>query len=228
MVITLGTVTLETEWTTFRERIEEIGGRDAREIVVTGLVTELESVDAIEARLDAIVDAASQTDYSAELAVRPGRVLFVRRKAYAREVQREELLGAFALTLEARDPYEWSAAETVVAWTIDADPHALAVSTPGTVEALPVIDLVPQADVSAPAVGDGTRTLTYSGVIAAGQTLIFDSERSRAFLDGEDVTPYTTGEFPRIDPGGTTLTFTDGSASAPAVDAEVRFRDRWW
>lgn len=227
MAITLGVITFDASTTAGRERIEEIGGRDAREIVVSGLIDDEDSLDGVESRLDAIVQAASEENFSAELSLRTGRVLFVRRKAVVREVLREKCAGSFALTLEARDPFEWAAAETVLAWTIDADPEAIAVDTLGTAEALPVVRLALATPVVNPTVGDGTRSLTYEGAVAAGQILFFDSEAASAKLDGEDVTPYTAGEFPRIAPGGSTLTYTDGSAGSPVIAAEIRFRNRW-
>jgi hypothetical protein len=47
-------------------------------------------------------------------------------------------------------------------------------------------------------------------------------------LEGADVTPYTSGEFPRIAPEGTTLTYEDDAASSHTAAVTVAFRDRWW
>ena len=53
--------------------------RDARRIEIAGAVEDASSADELEARLDAILDAASGESYEAELRLRPGRRLLVRR-----------------------------------------------------------------------------------------------------------------------------------------------------
>jgi hypothetical protein len=118
MAITLGAVTLDEAHTTVQEKHEEVGGRDARRIVLTGLIAGESSVAAIEARLDAILDAASCDDPLAALSLRAGRRLWVQRTQFQREVARGPLAGSFTLELEAPDPFEESVAEHAVAWTI--------------------------------------------------------------------------------------------------------------
>lgn len=228
MPITLGSVIFDEANTTVREKLEEVGGRNERRITLTGLVLGESAVADIEARLDAMLDAASLEDYSGVLSVRAGRRLLVRRDAFKRELRPEELVGAFTLDLSARDPFEESIAETLLNWMIAASGATLTASALGTMDARPVITFVASGTLIDPALSDGTRTLAFSGTVQDGEALVFDAPAGKVTLQGADVTPYTTGDFPRIAPEGTTLTFTDSSASSHTAAATVQFRSRWW
>ena len=228
MAITLGSVSLDEAYTAVREDLEEVGGRNERRIRLTGSIVGENSVAAIHDRLDEILDAASVEDFSAELSLRAGRRLFVRRDAFRREVFGESLMGSFVLELEARDPIEESIALTTLPWSIAASGATLAATSGGSVYAEPSIALVASGNVVNPAFSDGTRTISYSGIVADGETLVLDGAGRRATLEGVDVTPYTSGVFPRISPEGTTLTYTDDATSSHSGTVTVSFRDRWW
>lgn len=228
MPITLGNVTFDEANTTVREKLEEVGGRNERRITLTGLVLGESAVADIEARLDAMLDAASLEDYSGVLSLRAGRRLLVRRDAFKRELRPEELVGAFTLDLSARDPFEESIAETLLNWTIAVSGATLAAAALGTMDARPVITLVATGTLIDPALSDGARTMAFSGTVQDGESLVFDAPAGKVMLEGADVTPYTTGDFPRIAPEGTTLSFTDATSSSHTATATVRFRSRWW
>jgi len=228
MAITLNGLVLDGLLTSVREQHQEVGGRDARMVEFAGLLHRETSVAALEARLDAVLHAASAVDYSAALSIRPGRRLMVRRAAFRREIQRDSLAGAFTLKLEARDPFEEAEAITEAEWPIAASPAVLAVASGGTAFALPRIRLTAAGTLIRPAVSDGERCLEYDGIVLEGSVLEVDAVRAQVTLDGEDVTPCTRGEFPRIQPAETILTYTDEPGSAHQALAAVAFRDRWW
>lgn len=228
MPVTLGAVSFDETHTTVREKLEEVGGRNERRVTISGLVLGESAVADIEVQLDAILDAASVEDYSAALSLRAGRRLLVRRNAFKREIRGDELVGAFTLELEAREPFEESEDETQLPWAIAVSGATLNAMSAGTLYAEPVIAITATGTLINPAVSDGTRTLAYSGSVADGETLVIDGVASRATLEGADVTPYTTGAFPRIPAEGATLTYTDDAASSHTASATVTFRDRWW
>ena len=207
MAITLGEVTFDPRATHGREQLEEVGGRDERRIVLSGVVSGLSTREEIEARLDAIVEAASADDWSAALQLRPGRRLWVRRDAYTREIDAGGRTGSFELKLGARDPFEESVDETTVAWAIDGDGATCALDTDGNAPARPVVTLVAAIDLACPALEDGERRIFYDGIVHAGSVLVLDSAEGRALLDDEDVTQYAFGAFPLVSPGGTTLVY---------------------
>jgi hypothetical protein len=64
--------------------------------------------------------------------------------------------------------------------------------------------------------------------VQAGSVLVFDGVNQVVTLDGEDVSPYSSGVFPRIAPGGTTLTYTGDAASSHLASVTVSHRARWW
>lgn len=227
MPIVLGGLAFDENTTAVSEKQEEVGGRDARSVRISGVLA-AQDVAGLEAAFDAIVAAAGDGESEAELCLRPGRRLLVRRTGVTREIARERRTGAFVLDLEARDPYESSRDVNVVAWDIAAAGNTLACAAAGNIHALPVITLAANGETAAPGFSDGARAIAYTGTLSTGEKLVFDAAAGRVTLDGEDVTPYTMGEFPRIAPGGTTLAYTDETPGSPAVSATVAWRDRWW
>ena len=228
MAITLGAVSFDEAHTRVRDKVEEVGGRDERRIDITGMIIGESAISAIEARLDAILDAASAEDYGAELSFRQGRRLWVRREAFVREIAPESLVGSFTLTVAAKEPFEESTTMTTVNWTITASGQTKGVTAGGNLYAKPRLTLVATGSVINPSFSDGTRTMAYSGTVANGSTLVFDGPAGKVTLDGTEVTPYCTGEFPRIAPEGTTLTYTDDAASSHTAAVTITYRDRWW
>jgi hypothetical protein len=228
VAITLAGIAFDEVHTTAQEKLEEVGGRDQRVVEVAGLVVGEPSEPDVEARLDAILAAASAEDYGAALSLRPGRRLWVRREAFTREVSGEPLAAAFTLTLRACTPFEESTSETTDGWSITASGATKALDTTGTMYSLPALRLVAAGGVVNPSFSDGQRTLGYSGVVADGSELVLDGPAGIVTLDGEDVTPYSEGAFPRIEPGGTTFTYTDDTASSHTAAVTIALRDRWW
>ena len=228
MAITLGPVTFDDAHTKVREKLDEVGGRNERRIIVSGAIVGQSTVSAIETQIDAILDAASIEDFSAELSLRSGRRLFVRRNEFSREVQSEALVGAFTLQLEAKDTFEESTSISTVNWTVTASGQTQAASSAGTAYAKPKFSLVATGTIIDPSFGDGTRTISFSGTVQDGETLVLDAATASAALEGSDVTPYTSGVFPRISPEGVTLTYVDDAGSSHTAQVTVTYRDRWW
>lgn len=228
MPITLGTITFDDATTAVKEKLEEVGGRNERRITISGLVTGLSDVASIESRLDDILDAASRQFYTAELSLRPGRVLFVKRENFRREVRPDELVGVFTLELAALDAFEESVAFASANWPIAASGAALGLASAGNMRTPASIFLTAVDDLLDPAISDGEHALAFSGIVSAGGMLIIDGILGRVILNAKDVTPYTSGEFPQIAPEGTTLTFTDDIESSHSANATVTYRDRWW
>ncbi len=228
MAITLGEVTFDEAHTTVKEEIAEVGGRDERIITVSGLVLDQRSPGALDAALDDIAAACSTVDYTAFLSVRAGRRFRVRRNEFKREVDRNALVGAFTLVVAAGDPREESVDETRVDWEPEASGAAREFMTQGNTDTGVTLTLTAAGDVATPAFSDGTRTITYDGIVPDAGELVIDGEARTATLNGEDVTPYTAGLFPRIAPGGTTLIYTANPSGGQAARIAVAYRDRWW
>jgi hypothetical protein len=228
MSITLGAASLDPARTAVREEHEEIGGRDARTIRLSGIVLGESTAVDVEAALDAILDAASTEDYTAALSIRSGRRLWVRRSGFKRERAQDALVGSFVLDLEAKSPFEEADAKSSLNWNITASGATLATSASGNVFSEPMITLVATGSIIDPTFGDGEHSLTYAGTVADGETLVLDAATGTVALEGADVTPYTTGLFPRVSPEGTTLTYTDNASSSHSASVTVAYRDRWW
>lgn len=225
---TIANITLDPAHTTVKERLEEIGGRFERRVTLAGVIAGKSNIAAIDADLDALLDAASAEAFSAELSVRAGRRVIVRRESFHREVNGERLIGAFELGLLAEQPFEEASTEDTALWNITTSGADLVIAAGGNAPTDAVISLTAEGDIVNPAFSDGERTIQYEGVVPDGDTIVFDGVQRVVTLLGEDVTPYTTGVFPQLDPDGTTLTYTDDAASAHTADATVAYRARWW
>lgn len=226
MALVLGSYAFDESRTSVVEEHTEIGGQDARTICIKGVLAGTGVLSDLEDLLDAILGEASEA--GAALSIRSGRQLFVRRVGFTREISRDALVASFELNLEAESPFEEAVAEASLVWAISSSGATQPVGTSGNVYALPKLTLVASGSVVAPSVGDGTRTIAYSGMVADGETLIFDSALRKVTLEGVDVTPYTTGLFPQVDPAGTVLTYTDDVSSSHTASVTVAVRDRWW
>jgi len=227
VAISLGSVTFDEAGTTVRENYEEVGGRDVRRIEIAGII-QAHGVADIEAALDAILNVASKEDYSAELRLRPGRRLYVRRAKFMREVCRSGDTGSFVLGLEARDPFEESVVINYSSWIIAASGATIALKTAGNASAMPIVSILASGDLIDPSLSDGSRTLTFFGTVLAGEILTVDAHGKVVTLGNEDVTRYTEGLFPQVEPGGTTLAFRDDTESSHNGIAVITYADRWW
>ncbi|MCC6489253.1 MAG: hypothetical protein IT364_17260 [Candidatus Hydrogenedentes bacterium] len=228
MAVTLGNYTFDPAHTAVRETHQEVGGRRERVVEINGVIVGASTPAAIEATLDAILSASASDAYTAALSLREGRQLFVRRTDFERHVSPDALTGAFVLKLRARDPHEESIAVATVNWTVQASGSTLPLATEGTAPAPLTISLYAVGDVVSPAFDDGERSIAYNGIVPDGSTLIFDAVTQRVTLDGDDVTPYTQGLFPCVDPAGAALRYTDAAASSHHANVTVAYRDRWW
>lgn len=227
MAISVGGYVFDGASTVAREAYEIVGGSQTRAIRVTGLVRGADNLATLIAALDTIAKAASES-VPAVVSLREGRRLFARRESFSREVNARALVGAFILDLRADDAWEESETVNEATWNIGLSGATRDVTQGGNAEAMPTINLTGESILQTPAISDGVRMLTYDGAVPGGTALVIDSARRRVLLDGVDVTPYTSGDFPILTPGETTLEYTDDPSSTHLATAIVSFRDRWW
>jgi phage-related protein len=228
MAIRLNSYMFDTENTSVRDSMEEVGGRDERKFVLSGLIVGKSSVDEVESELDLILDEASKADCGAKLSLREDREFAVERARFERKISEEEIIGAFELELRADDPFEYATQESTDTWNVTASGQTTQQTAAGNVYSKPRFTLTASGDVVNPSISDGTRTVTYTGTVADGEVLVFDCAAGTVTLEGEDVVPYTTGEFPQISSEGTTLEYTDDALSSHTASIQIAYRDRWW
>lgn len=227
MAISVGGHVFDSASTVVQEAYEIVGGSQTRAIRIAGLVRGVGDLTALNETLDTIAKVASES-VPALVSIRAGRRLFARREKFSREVNARALVGSFVLDLRADDAWEESESLKESAWNITVSGATRNVTNDGNADALPMISLTAESVLHTPALGDGVRTLTYEGTVPNGATLVVDSPLRRVLLDGADVTPYTSGDFPVLEPGLTTLEYTDDPSSTHLASAVVSFRDRWW
>ena len=226
MPITLNTYTFDPARTTVREDQQEIAGQDGRTIRINGLLQGFDDLPTLEAALDAILAAASSD--TALLSLRPNRQLRVRREKFTREIQRDARTACFELILQAEDPFEQSTTTYTWPWALTASGQHKTVISTGSAPSPVLITLQATGALINPAFSDGTRTIAYTGTLSPGTVLEFDGILREVRLNGTDVTPYATGDFPEATPGNTLFTYTDDAASAHTAQASIAFNLRWW
>ncbi len=227
MTISVGGQVFDAASTVAREEYEMVGGRQTRAIRITGLVRGASDLAELIETLDAIARSASEA-VPAVVSLREGRRLFARREAFTRELSPRSRVGCFVLDLRADDAWEESEAPHESAWDIGFSGATIELANSGNVAAMPLVTLTAESDLELPTLGDGARVLTYEGTVPGGATLVFDSALRRVSLDGVDVTPYTTGDFPQLAPGNNTLEYTGDPSGSHFASGVVAFRDRWW
>ncbi len=227
MSITVGAYTFDTRTTVVHEAYEEVGGRQTRAIRITGLLRGAPDEAALIDTLDNITKAVFE-NAPVMVSIRPCRRFQARREAFSRELNGRTITGQFTLDLRAETAWEESTTLHESEWIIGMSGDELDLENSGNDNACPIITLTAEDFLITPAISDGTRTLTYEGNVASGETLIIDGENRVVTLDGADVTGYTTGDFPQLAPGDTTLTYIDDPGSSHLVSANVAHRDRWW
>jgi hypothetical protein len=227
MSISVGGYVFNSRTSVVREQYEVVGGKQTRAIRITGLLRGAVDEAALIDALDDLTAAVS-TDESVAVSLRPGRQIFARREGFAREVNGQTLTGQFVLDLRAETAWEESEILHEAAWIIGLSGATLDVENAGNAMARPIISLTAEDVLIAPGISDGVRTLVYEGNVDHGSTLVVDAESREVRLDGTVVTGYTSGDFPQLSPGETTLTYLDDPGSSHLVTASVTHRDRWW
>jgi predicted phage tail component-like protein len=89
----------------------------------------------------------------------------------------------------------------------------------GTMEAPLVIEIT--GPVTNPSVTVGSDTLTWTGTVGAGDTLVIDTEYMTVKFNGSNAIANYSGGFPKLQPGDTTVT------AAAAGTTTWKWRDRW-
>jgi len=227
MSISVGGYTFNARTTVVREAYEEVGGKQTRAIRITGVLRGAADEAALIDALDGITRAVSEAA-PVVVSLRPGRRILARREAFSREVNGRTLTGQFVLDLRAQTAWEESDALHEAEWIIAMSGAELDVENAGNGDAAPMISLTAEDVLILPSVTDGTRTLVYEGNVGSGSTLVIDGRAREVKLDGIDVTGYTSGDFPRLAPGETTLAYLDDPASSHQATASVAHRDQWW
>lgn len=227
MTITAGGYAFDEERTTVRETYEVLGGKETRLIAITGLIRGAGNRVELDGALDDLLRAVSEAG-PVYVSVRSGRRILARREEFTREVHSRHLTGKFTVTFRAETAWEESIAEESRAWNISQSGEDRDLAVAGNRETLPVIALTATDDIVGAAFSDGTRALAYEGVIEAGSSVLIDGPAGKVWLDGEEITPYMEGDFPRLQPGAATLTFTDGPSSSHLMTGTVSWRARWW
>lgn len=225
----IGALELDPALTAVKETRERRDDGWHRQITLTGLAPLAATAAIREAFLDALWAAAAPGgDPPVTVSLRAGRVLAARALRLTRESLRDGGEGVFSALLEGLTPWEDAETPSSVPWAIATQGAMLVVPCGGTLDAPLTLSFTASGMVYFPSFTDGTRTLSFSGTVPSGKTLLLDGPQERVWLDGADVTGQCAGTFPRIGPGPTTtLQYLDDPDSSHTGNAALSWRERW-
>ena len=225
----LGGITFDMETTHLKERWEEAGGATGRVIELSGLMREDDhGSGSLEEQLDAILGAAPEDAYTAILSLREGRRLRVRREGFTWEYAPERSAVAYKLTLRAVPGWEEAEEEAHAVWCVTTHEGESSLDVDGNTWTAPVVMITASGTLRGLSLSDGTRAIAYGGMLAAGETLIWDGPAGTVMVEERDVSAQTRGLFPRCKPGGSMLTHRHEEApEGTLVFVTASWRARW-
>ena len=167
---------------------------------------------------------------------------------FAGKIPIEQLISAyneFSITFVAyEDPM--ALGEDLI-WQELVDVATFKVTNPGTYDAKPIITitaldgemsgdeclvgaydpvLVIEDTLTNPAMTIAGQTITYTGTIAPGESLIIDCQKGHVTKGGLNANAGISGDFPVLGPGDNNLTMTDESSSNGGL-VKVEYNGRW-
>jgi len=72
----------------------------------------------------------------------------------------------------------------------------------------------------------GSKTIKYTGILSAGQSVVIDTEKFQAYKGEVNVLNSITGEFPALEVGENTVTLTYETSNLGGV-VKIEYRERW-
>ncbi|MBE7560546.1 phage tail family protein [bacterium] len=227
-MVTLGDYAFAHDTTRVLSDLRFVEDRLRRQVEIVGLLSGFSTRAAFEselAALDAAVEAFSNG--SAALSLTAGRALSGSVLRYRKTLDELQRSVAFRLILLSEDRFERSVALHEEPLTITASGDYLVLENAGTADSLPTLTLTADGSLVDPSLSDGTRALTYHGTLSAGDVLVVDCDAHTATVNGENALSGVSGDWPRLSPGETTLTYSDDAAGSHDATLVVAYRDFW-
>ncbi len=225
---TLGDYTFRSDSTRVLSDLRYVEDRLRRQVEIVGLLSEFATHDDFAAELSELDTAVEAfCNGSATLTLTEGRQLSGSVLRYRKTVDELERSVTFRLIVLSEDRFERSIELHEENLAIDASGDAIVLANAGTADSLPELTLSAIGALINPSVSDGLRTLIYQGTLSPGDALALDSDAHTATLNGGNALAAVSGDWPRLAPGETTLTYTDQAGSSHSATLLVQYRDYW-
>ncbi len=225
-MISIGTFEFPVATTTADSHVEYVLGRVRRVIKITSVLCKYTSHQAFLNALEGLSYEIERFDRGeVELSLKSGRFLSGRRKKHKVEVEEEKGLAVVSLEVAADDRFEHGV-QCFYSGTITSSPQTFAVVSNGNWNALPQIQYNPTAAVTYPHFSDGIRQMTVFIEMDASDTLIIDSTKRTAVVNGVSVLHSIQGDFVELSPGTTSFLCSD-AGSVHTASLYLFWKDRW-
>lgn len=208
---------------------EEILSRVRKTVRLDALLGPFASMEDLLAERATLEGELARLDSGdAHLHLVPGRYHAASRREHQWAIDAHALTFAAHLLLITEDPFERSTDTHEIEADLASIGGAVTISHAGNIPSRPALVLTAAATVQRPVITDGARTLVWDGLLAPGDVLALDADRLTAWRNGtENVLLAISGDFPRIAPGGSTLSCAAQGAGPPHAALRVTWRD-WW
>ena len=228
-MITVGSFQFSEDKAFSEVRVVEALSRVRKEITIHALLDGFQDENALFQAVEKLEKELEKMDQGEEsISLKTGRYYTGKRRDYVRLVHEKLGLATVKLVVLTEDRYERSSIvhSTVFSslnngWEWDIHPN-------GNWKSWPVLNLEAGSEMTNPRVDDGSRVFSYNGNLNTGDYLIIDSENHTVKKnDTENVLNDVSGEFPLLEPGGTSLVCSFDGGGSPTGTMTVTYRDIW-
>ena len=226
MIPTLGNHALDQWQASVAEKQCYENGRWRRSIVIRGAADTFESSALLTEALD-MPAAAALAPEPVLLRLRPGRSVAVRLRRFEKTCHDDAIAGAFTLELEGLTPWEEGDDLQSHEATITENGTVCEIASDGSLASPLSFTFTATGMVLLPCFSDGVHTLSYSGILQNGSILEVDSVSRKAFVDAEDVSSQVSGDFLKINPQTTPVSFEADPEGAQTGTLVLSWRERW-
>ena len=226
MITTLGDYALDQWRAAVVEKQRYDNGRWKRSILIRGTADTFDSSSQLTEALDTLA-AATLAPEPVLLRLRPGRAVAVRLRGFEKTCHEDAIAGAFTLELEGLTPWEESDGPATHAVSVTGDGVVCDIACSGSLPSPLSLTFTATGMVLLPVFSDGINTLAYAGVLQIGDILEVDSVSRKVFLNGDDVSSQTTGDFLVLYPQTTQIGFQADPEGAHTGTLTLTWRERW-
>jgi Siphovirus-type tail component, C-terminal domain len=225
----IGDYTFDESATRIVSDLRMVEKRLRREISIVGMLEGFVSASALYSEMEALEKEIEKFAVGeVTLSLVSGRFLNGKILRHRKTVDEAQRVASFRLILLSEDRFERSIEFHQETLIITASGNDIEVENAGSADSLPTLTLTATGELVDPAISDGTNTLSWSGTLSAGDTLVLDCDAHRAIKNGsENVLASMSGQWPTLPPGETTLTYSDDISSSHSASLVVGYYDFW-
>lgn len=208
---------------------EEALSRVRKSIRIDAILGPFDSIPAAQSEIDDLEGQLALLDQGlADVRIHADRFYLAHRKEYERSLEERTLTASVHMVLLTDDAFERGGQIETHLLNIADGVTEIIITQDGNIDALPVLTVHALDVIVNPALSDGQRTWTYTGTLSPGDVLVADSDRRTAIRNGTaNVLNQVAGDFIRLSPGVTRITWSEAASSSHQATLIIQYRSLW-